>query len=999
MHARNFITALLPFCFFSAAFSATPKTNRLADQALRFEENRGQASPRALYVARGPHYRLEIEPTESVLFLDRKHGRAALRTRLRGANRKAVVEAVDRTAVATSYFLGNDPRQWHSDVPSYRKLKIAGVYPKIDLVFYGNGSQLEYDFVVQPGGDARRIQFDISGAESVRIAENGDLVLGAGPDEIRWKKPSIYQSKGATHASVDGAFQVAKDRVSFRLGAYDPSLPLVIDPTLNYSSYFGGSGNEAGVFVATDSSGNVYMVGGTTSQNMPVTAGVAQTSYGGETIDNLSGDGFVAKFNSSGRLVYFTYLGGSADDGVAGIAVDAAGNAYLTGLTNSKNFPVTSGVVQPKFGGQGGNVCNPGGDAFVAKLNPSGTQLLYSTYLGGSADDGGSAIAIDSAGDAYIAGATLSTNFPVTTGVVQSSLKGTGGEPDRPSCNGLPLVDTGDAFVAKLNPTGSALIFATYLGGSLDDAALAIAIDSSQNVYVVGATISTDFPTTPGAFQTVFGGLDNYNNYYFNYGDAFLTVLNSTASAFKFSTYLGGEGDDSADCVVLDSSGNIYVGGSTESANFPTTSTAVQRIFGGPAQIPPNQEQDMGDAFVARFSPAGALTYSTYLGGEANDEGASLAVDSTGMIYVSGTTDSYRFPVTSNAYQTTFAGDGGQFIYTPVGDGFFAIINPNSTSLVYSTYLGGSMDDAFTGLARDPSGNIWITGNTISGGLSSGNFPTTSNAYQKTYGGYNDNHGPPHGDAVLVEFTGFGSGTGAGAPTVTAIQNAASYTSNVVSPGMIFVLYGTGLGPSSLTSGYNGNNFATNIGGVQILFNNVPAPLLYASSTFTSGVVPYEVSGLSNVQIVATNGTQSSTALTVPVGSTVPGLFAANSEGSGQLLGFNAINGQLTLNSASNPAPPGGTVVLYGTGEGLTNPAGVDDGLGGTTATHPIANVTATIGGYPATVVYVGGVYGEIQGLFQINLQLSPNVPAGNQQVLVTIGTSTTQASVTVAVQ
>ena len=992
MHRRNFITAVVPFsvlCCSLPTIGAALKTTLLARQTLRFEENRGQASPQALYVARGSHYRLEIGKAESVLYLDRESG-AALRTRLQGASRNAKIQAIDRSKTVTSYFIGNDPRQWRTDIAGYGKLKIANVYPKTDLVFYGNGNQLEYDLVIQPGGDPRRIQFDIAGARSIRVADNGDLVLSAGVDEVRWKRPSIYQSTGGARATVEGAFQVSGNRVSFRVGPYDRSLPLVIDPTLSYSSYLGGPGNEAAVFATTDSSGNVYVVGGTTTTNMPATPGAFQTAYGGETIDNLSGDGFIAKFNSSGGLVYFTYLGGSADDGISGIAVDAAGNAYVTGLTNSSNFPVTSGAFQTKYGGQGGNLCNPGGDAFVAKLNPSGTQLIYSTYLGGSQDDGASAIAIDSAGNAYIAGATLSTNFPVTSGVVQPAFKGGGGEPGRPSCNGLPLVDTGDAFVAKLNPAGSALVFSTYLGGSLDDAALAITIDSSQNVYVVGATISSNFPTTPGAYQTTFGGLDAMNNFYFNYGDAFVTVLNSSATAFKFSTYLGGAGDDSADAVVLDSSGNIYVGGSTESQFFPTTPTAVQGSYGGYVTPPENIEQSMGDAFVARFSPSGALTYSTFLGGFNNDEGASLAVDSSGLIYVAGTTDSSNFPVTSDAYQKNFAGDGGQFMYTPVGDGFLAVINPNSRNLVYSTYFGGSMDDAFVTLTRDSSGNVWVVGNTISP-----DFPTTLNAFQKTFGGLNGNHGPPHGDALLVKFTGFNSG----GPTVTGIQNAAGYTSNTVSPGMIFVLYGTGLGPSEITSGYNGNNFSTQIGGVQILFNNVPAPLLYASSGVTSGVVPYEVAGQTNVQIVANNGSQNSSAFTVPVAATVPGLFSSSYTGSGQALGFNAINGQLTLNAASNPVPPGQTVVLYGTGEGLTNPQSQDDGLGPINATHPVANVTATVGGFPATVVYIGSVYGEIEGLFQINLQLSPNVPSGNQPVLVTIGNSTTQINLTVAVQ
>jgi uncharacterized protein (TIGR03437 family) len=981
-----------------AAVSAAPlkpKTspqgaNLLDKQELRFEANRGQAAPSFRLVAHGPHYLLGLSASGNDLIWNdpRSKKRYRIHTRFAGGNPLAQVEGLEPLALRTNYFVGSRP-EWRTDVLNYRKARIANIYPGIDLQFYGNGGKLEYDFIIAAGAP-NAISLAIEGAAHIAINDAGDLVLSTPGGSAQWNKPVAYQTIHGERRIVDARFQLlGQHQVRFALGAYDRSLPLVIDPVLSYASYFGAAGNEAARAVATDSSGNVYVAGITSSPALAVSSTAPQTTYGGETADDITGDAFLAKFNSSGVPVYMTFLGGKADDAASGIAVDAAGNAYVTGFTNSSNFPVTAGALQGTFAGSGGNVCNRYGDAFVTKINPAGTQIIYSTFLGGRSDDAASGIVIDASGNAYITGFTLSSNFPTTSGVVQPNFGGGGGEPGKPYCNGAPAFDTGDAFVAKINPTGTTLLLSTYFGGNSDDAAFAIALDSAGNIYIGGATLSFNFPTTSGAFQTKFGGSEGQNEF-FLYGDAFITKLNSTATAVIYSTYLGGGGDDIIYGMVVDSSGTVYVTGSTSSLNFPTAGAPVQRNYAGYYNLPELVEQLIGDAFVARLNAAGtALLYSTYLGGTANDEGRALAVDSAGIIYVVGATDSPDFPVTSGAIQTAFKGDGGEDTYLPVGDGFFAIINPGSASLVYSTYFGGTLDDILTGLAFDPSGNLWLVGTTVSTDLA-----VTPNAAQKTFGGERGSFGGPKGDLMLLKLSSVVS-TG---PVITGVQNNFSYQSGAVAPGMIFILYGANMGPAALArTGLDpSGKEATSTSGVQILFNGVAAPLVYVSATQSAGIVPYELAGATSAQITVQYNSQTSAAFTVPVKATVPGIFTFNSMGSGTAV-FNA-NG--TQNSAANPAAKGSVVYLYGTGEGQTNPPGVDGQVAVPgSLTTPVAACNATVGGIAATVVYCGSVPGVVEGELQMNLQLASNVGSGGQPLVVTIGTAAAQAGLIVYVQ
>ena len=404
---------------------------------------------------------------------------------------------------------------WRTDVPHFKRVRIADVYPGIDLVVYNVERSLEFDFEIAPGGDPRRIGFDLDGASEIGI-EDGGLRIASAAGTLRWSRPVVYQKGSGGRREVPGRLRIDGTHVDFIVGGYDSSRPLVIDPVLSFSTYFGSIGNEAARGIGTDAAGNIYIAGVTTSRNLPVSANAAQPAYGGQTTQYQTGDAFVAKFSPAGSLLAMTYLGGSRDDLASSLAVDASGNVFVTGYTNSTDFPFSARAYQPRMAGAGGNTLFTIGDAFVVKLNSSLSQILYSTCIGGLQDEAGIALAIDSAGNAYIAGITLSRDFPITAGAYQTFYRGAGGQP--PTDFGTPFFITGDVFVSKLSADGSQLLFSTYLGGSLDDAATSIAVDPAGNVYVAGFTVSSNFPVTAGALQTTFRGVESENEFY-NLGD------------------------------------------------------------------------------------------------------------------------------------------------------------------------------------------------------------------------------------------------------------------------------------------------------------------------------------------------------------------------------------------------------------------------------------------------------------------------------------------------
>jgi hypothetical protein len=564
--------------------------------------------------------------------------------KLVGGNPQAHASGAEKLAGTVNYLRGNDPKKWRAGVPLFAKVRYASVYPGTDLVYYGREGKLEYDFIVKPGADPNKIRLRFGGAEGMEVAGNGDLVLRTNGGDVRQQKPFVYQEVGGKRREVDGRFLLASAAgdVGFQVGRYDRSLPLVIDPAYIYSTYLGGNNIDGATGVAKDARGSAYVVGSTLSTNFP-TASPAQADQGGQDV-------FVTKFNAAGSaLLFSTYLGGSDADTGTAIAVDKGGNAYVTGFTMSNNFP----TVSPVQGYQGME------DIFVTKLRANGSGPVYSTYVGGTGSEEAYGIAVDGKGSAYVTGGTNSTDYPTVTPF----------QADQPGV---------DAVLTKLKPTGNAYTYSTYLGGSGFDLAYGIAVDSKSNPYVTGYTDSTNFPTV-----TPIQGHQGVE-------DAFVTKFKPQGTALAYSTYLGGSGSDVGRGIGLDSKNNAYVTGFTNSTNFPA-SHAFQ------------VDQPGTDAFVTRISARGtAIVYSTYLGGVGSDLGFGIAVDRNGNAYVTGQTASIDFPL-FNAFQG----------YRGMSDAFVTKVKSNGT-LLYSTLLGGADDEIGTGVAADSAGNAYAVGSTNS---------------------------------------------------------------------------------------------------------------------------------------------------------------------------------------------------------------------------------------------------------------------------------------------
>jgi hypothetical protein len=702
---------------------------------LHFEANQGQTDRQVQFLSRGSGYTLFLTQREAVLALRARHPSAVnrdpkdldqksddpsrltglaprppvgsritdhasrefdqsvLRMRLVGANPAAPLSGLDELPGKANYFVGHDPTKWRTNVPTYAKVKQSQVYPGIDLVYYGNQRQVEFDFILAPGADPTAIRLSLQGAEGLKVDEQGDLLVRVQGGEVRLAAPHVYQEDQGTKRRVAARYLVeeAKDRepqtsnsapvlVRFQVAAYDVKRPLVIDPTLVYATYLGGSSDEEGRSIAVDAEGAAYVAGRTFSTDFPAgctaPCTVLDPTLGG-TVDY-----FVTKLNPTGTaLVYSTYLGGSStDEELPAIAVDAEGQAYVTGRTTSGDFPTACSpapctVLDATFGG--GPTPSPA-DAFVTKLNATGTTLLYSTYLGGSGSDAGLGIAVDAAGAAYVTGSTGSTDFtagctaPCT--VLDSTLGG------------------GDAFVTKLDPSGSALVYSTYLGGSGSEGGVSIAVDAEGAAYVMGSTRSRDFTagcTAPCVVldATLAGGLAGL--------DAFVTKLNATGTALVYSTYLGGNGDDFSRSIAVDGAGAAYVTGHTFSTDFTAGCTApcvVLDATQGEGSFPT-------DAFVTKLDPTGsALVYSTYLGGNSEDTGTGIAVDAAGAAYVTGGTSSTDFTAGCMAPCTVLG--------TPPG-GFVTKLNAAGTALLYAAFLAGGSG---AGIAVDAAGAAYVTG-------------------------------------------------------------------------------------------------------------------------------------------------------------------------------------------------------------------------------------------------------------------------------------------------
>ena len=732
----------------SAATSAAAKQDlakAYGKLPLAFEENQGQTSPEVRFLSRGGGYELFLTSQEVVLGLRqpmstrtarrdhavrlRVDGKtpevekvAYLRMRLKGAKQTLEIAGAGRLPGRVNYFIGNDPKKWQTDVPAYSEVRYHGVYPGVDLVFYGNQRVLEYDFILAPGADPESIALDVQGAQKLQINSKGNVAMRVGAGEVELQKPAVYQEVEGKRRAIAGNYTLTSNQeVRFSVAGYDRTRPLTIDPVLTYSTYIGGEALDYATGIALDAAGDAYIAGSTTSTKFPSMNPVSPTA----PLDLSLGTGFVSELNPAGTaLLYSTYLGGSGNtafgDGPNAIAVDGSGNIYVTGFTGSSDFPLST-VITPFQATAPASVTSQRA-GFITKLAPSASglaQLAYSSYLGGNLLDSGQGIAVDGSGNAYVVGVTQSSTFP------------THGTQIIPG----PTNPAGNAFLTKINTTTSgtaSLVYSTLLGGSsaassfvgFGDIALAVAVNGAD-AYVVGGTSATDFPTAGTAI--VGSAACGANNGSGSGGSVFISVIDTTAQALKYSHCLSGNTAEVALGVNLGpgvpaaANGTIaYITGVTDSSNFPVT----------PNSIPPAGTVTFGVAFVSLVdTSSGTLQYSTLLGGTGGDDGFAIGSDSQGNAYVTGITASTNFPITQGALI--------EANNNPNGVAFVTKVSPNgqgAADLVYSTFFGGQTANSL--LTPDLGQGIAVAGTNayITGEMSSPDMPVTSGVFQSALG-------------------------------------------------------------------------------------------------------------------------------------------------------------------------------------------------------------------------------------------------------------------------
>ncbi|MGE0129949.1 MAG: SBBP repeat-containing protein [Blastocatellales bacterium] len=805
---------------------------------LSFEANHGQAGKTAEFIARGQGYTFFLNSTEATLALKKsgknlRTNKSAIKMKLLNAS----ASSADATGLLTgksNYFIGDDRAEWRTGIPNYSRVRYRGVYPGVDVVYYGDQRRVEYDFVVSPRSDPRQIRLAFEGAEKITVDEQGDLLLDIAGEQLRMRQPIVYQESNGVRHQIASHYALLESEpsirnpqseirnpvVGFQIADYDASETLIIDPALEYSTFYGGSGTDIAYGIAVDRQGSVYVTGQTSSLNFPT-----QNPF--DTQLNGANDAFVVKLSPRGdEIIFSTYIGGRnpGDRGWA-IAVDQAGNVYFTGETTSINFP-TVNAAQPNFRG--------GVDAFAAKLNIQGNELLYSTYLGGGFTDVSHDIALDRFDNAYITGRTESFNFPVKN-------------PLQPSLRGQR-----DAFVTKFNADGEVL-FSTYLGGEPvapgerdEEAGYGIALDALRNVYITGFTSSPNFPVV-NPIQGVFGGVE----------DAFVTKLDSTGSAIIYSTFIGGLRADNGRGIAVDGFGNAYITGYTVSSDFPVVN-AFQQIYGG-----------NGDGFVAKLNGEGAaLVYSTFLGGSRDENSGlisditpscAIAVDGLGHAYVAGKTESRDFPVV-RPIQAGLRGDN---------DAFIAKFDPAGSALIFSTYLGSTFtgftgfEERGLGIAIDNAGGVYVTGQMLKSDL------LTVGPVQKDYGG-------GLSDAFIAKIS---------TPDIVTIApvSAASFNGAALAPGSIVAAFGAGLASGSAIANtvplpatlLGAGVKVTDSGGAEFT-----APLFFVSPNQVNFLIPAETA-TGKATITLTNPQNVNVSATVWIDKVAPGLFSADASGQG----------------------------------------------------------------------------------------------------------------------
>lgn len=641
--------------------------SRSAQGPLRFEANAGQTDPAVRFLARGRSYTLFLTDREAVLDL----ASTAVRMRFVGASAAPRLVAEEPLPGRSHYLIGRDAAAWHTGVPTFGRVVYRDLYPGVDLVLRDAAGRLEYDFVVAPGADPGAIRIAFAGADTLALDAAGDLQIAASGETLVHSAPHLYETRDGVRRDVSGRLVLEADRtLRFEVAAHDPGAELVIDPVVDHASYLGAQGEDQGYGAGVDALGNFYVAGITNSPTFPTTPGVLRPTIGGGI------DTFVTKFDASGAVVWSTFVGGLSKDAVTNMAVDAAGSVYLAGSTASPNFPVVN-AAQPT------PAAVP--EAFVAKLDPSGASLVFSTYLGGTGAEAAWGIEADAGGGACVAGETTAPDFPTLNAA-------------QPNLTGLT-----DAFVARFGPTGT-LLYSTYLGGSREDLARDVAAAPAGECIAAGQTVSTDFPVFQ-AFQPSLAGTI----------ESFVAKYDPTG-ARVYATYLGGTQSETARAVAADVHGAVVVTGGTYSPDFPIRN-ALQPINRGSR-----------DAFVTKLVPDGsALAYSTFLGGTGAENlvefgvpvGGTIALDATGAVYLTGSTNSVDFPLL-DPFQATPGG---------AGDAFVAKLTPDGTRLAYASYLGGGDYENARAIAVDGAGRAYVAGETFSH-----DFPVVA-AFQPSHAG------------------------------------------------------------------------------------------------------------------------------------------------------------------------------------------------------------------------------------------------------------------------
>ncbi len=859
-----------------------------------FERNTGQAPAEVRVLAPG-----------AIALLDGGAFRSrGIEIRLAGADRRATPTTLDPLPGHTNYFLGGDPARWRTGIAQYARVRYRNVYPGIDLVFHGS----EYDFAIAPHADPARIGLEFRGARP--HLEQGDLV--AGP--LRQHRPRAHQVVHGSRREVAAEFILCGRSARFRLGPYDASVPLVIDPVIEFVTYLGGSRAETTTTVAVDGSGNIYVGGATNSGDFPTTSGPLGTS-------NPAGrySAFVTKLSPDGStILYSTYLGGDGDSGGSGMVVDAAGNAYLTGSTLAgAHFPVTPGGYRtyPDYG-------------FIAKLSPTGDGLLYSAVFTASP----SSIAIDAAGSAYVTGIAAG-DFVSTPGVFQRSLA--------PGvCMGLHG-NTGpcqDSFILKLRPDGAGPVYATYLGGADTELARGIAVDSAGNAVVTGETVSANFPVTPNAIQPSFHGKVVLGPT--SYGDAFVTKLNAAGSALVYSTYLGGSAAEFGMAVALDPAGNAYAAGNTSSIDFPTTPGVLHPTYIG---TPPSPPGSGGNGFLTRIDPSGRLLASTFLPPFAG----TLAVDGGGYAYLNM---------------------ANPLDYSPCVEPKITILTPSADAIA-DAGASGAGPSGSSRLVLDGKGFAYVAGMT-----SARIFFATPGTVQPEYGGGDS-------DAFVARFALSGvprTAVRCGVNAATQWPGEISVVpEGAVAPGEIFTLYGSALGPDTgVAADASSDHVPAMLAGTRVLFDGLPAPLLWVQANQINAVVPYGVNAPSTAMTIERNG-ETYGPWKLPVADAVPGIFTMDGSGTGQAA---ALNEDGTPNSPSHPAAKGSVIAFYATGAGRLDPPLPDGAIAGTVLPlpQPHLGVSVRIGSFDAPVEYGGAAPGLVNGAIQVNVRVPEGAPTGD---------------------